>query len=326
MIAITGVAGFIGSALACDILAAGDVVLGIDLMPDDAADYRQRNLRVLCRERSFIFHRVDLRQPLPSDMFSHSRVVVHCAALPGVRDSWRRAAEYYAINVTSAAHVARACRDAAVPRAVNMSSSSVYGSGPCRTETSPLSPQSPYAATKLAAERVFSHLYQDVITIRPSNVYGDGQRPDMAFHRVIDAARRGTLVPVTHTGHQLRTPTYIGDCVEGIRAAIDAGTAGRVYNLAGTYDLDLQTAIHMIGRILGVQPEIGFARSGPGDPAVLTLNTDRAAAELGFVARTPPMEGLARQVASVLRTAPRPARERAVSYNSVMLTHPLEAP
>ena len=128
--------------------------------------------------------------------------VYHLAAQAGVRASWgREFALYTDHNVLATQRLLEAALAAGRPRIVYASSSSVYGDSPALPlrEDSACHPVSPYGVTKLAAEHL-GRLYErnhglPVVSLRYFTVYGPRQRPDMAFHRFLKAARDGDAHP-----------------------------------------------------------------------------------------------------------------------------------
>ena len=151
-------------------------------------------------------------------------VVYHLAAQAGVRASWGRDFDVYTINNVRATQrlLEAASTLATPPRIVYASSSSVYGDSPALPlrEDAACHPVSPYGVTKLAGEHL-GLLYErnngvPVVSLRFFTVYGPRQRPDMAFHKFLKAARDGTeLIDLYGDGEQTRDFTYIDDIVRG---------------------------------------------------------------------------------------------------------------
>ena len=146
--------------------------------------------------------------------------VFHLAAQAGVRKSWGKDfASYTANNVDTTQRLLEGCVGRPLQRFVHASSSSVYGDRapiPMREDALP-QPVSPYGVTKMAAEHL-GHLYHvnyglPVVALRYFTVYGPRQRPDMGYHKFIDALLRGTPLTVHGDGLQTRGNTYVSDCV-----------------------------------------------------------------------------------------------------------------
>ena len=150
-----------------------------------------------------------------------------------MRASWGRDFDLYTDhNVLATQRLLEAALAAGRPRIVYASSSSVYGDTPALPlrEDSPCHPVSPYGVTKLAAEHL-GHLYErnhglPVVSLRYFTVYGPRQRPDMAFHRFLKAARDGEPIRVFGDGEQTRDFTFVDDIVAATRAAAATGRPG----------------------------------------------------------------------------------------------------
>lgn len=302
-VVVTGCAGFIGSQLAEACLEAGDEVVGIDLLTDyyDVAQKRE-NLEGLRRHHRFTFHEVDIA--LGFEAFaSGADVVYHQAGQPGVRASWRDQFDVYlSRNIAVTQRVLEACTVAGVPRVVYASSSSVYGNAERYPVDESMRPQpfSPYGVTKLAAEHLCS-LYAanfalPVVSLRYFTVYGPRQRPDMATHRLFEAALDGTPFPLFGGGQQVRDFTFVGDVV---RANLLAGSAdvapGFVANIAGGGEcsmIDLITAVEDVAGRPVVLERLGVER---GDVERTGATTERARTGLGWTPRVGLREGLEQQ-------------------------------
>jgi nucleoside-diphosphate-sugar epimerase len=239
----------------------------------------------------------DLLRPLPTELVAGVELVIHAAALAGVQASWARPIEYWRANVIATELLREACERAGSPRVIHLSSISVYGEGRQLEETAAPRPLSPYGVSKLAGEGAWRGYRGAAIVVRLSNVYGPGQRPDMAYATFLRAAQAGERVMLRDAGRQLRTPTYIDDCVDGILAAASVrGGGGPVYNIAGLEDVRLHEAVRLLERLLGHPLPTVTAPRAPGDPRCATVSSARAADELDYRPRVSLSEGLARQL------------------------------
>ena len=230
---ITGVAGFIGSHLAAELLCRGWAVTGLDVRSPASDPVAAENLAELTGDPRFQFVAGDVTGGDLAMVCEGVRAVFHLAGLPGVRRSWGdRFSDYLACNVLGTQRLLEACAATDVPRLVFASSSSVYGPGtgkPSQEGDLPL-PLSPYGVSKLAAERLcLAYANQrgaatSVVALRYFTVYGPRQRPDMAFSRIMRAALSGRAMSLYGTGAQRRDFTYVSDAVA---ATIAAATATR---------------------------------------------------------------------------------------------------
>ncbi|WIM99686.1 NAD-dependent epimerase/dehydratase family protein [Actinoplanes oblitus] len=225
-----------------------------------------------------------------------SDVVLHLAGRPGVRDSggpltWRD-------NVTTTERLVEACAGRGT-RLVLASSSSVYGSAarPC-DEDDGTAPLSPYAKSKAAAEEIVRRGGCAGVILRYFSVYGPRQRPDMAFHRFIEAGLDGVPAPLFGDGGQSRSFTYVGDVVAAtVRAAEIPLPHGTVLNVGSPMTVTVGDALDRIGRLLGTTPPTVSKDPAPGDVTRTWAGTERAARLLGWTAGTGLDDGLARQIA-----------------------------
>jgi 2-alkyl-3-oxoalkanoate reductase len=307
-IAITGAGGFIGGALVEALVARGDEVLAIDLVPVEVPGVR-----------SVV---ADIAADGPwVDAFVGCDLVIHTAAI--VTEAGDRA-HFEAVNVGGTRRVCEAAADADVDRVLHLSSVVVYGDrfprGSRRDEDAPTAPTGgPYTDTKIAAEHAAlasaSERRSDLTIVRPGDVYGAGSIPWV--RRPLELLRRGLFVLVDG-GIWPLSPVYIDDLVTGILAAVDRDVArGRIYNLAGppvrTREFFAHHADH-VGRPMPSLPRplarlaiqtiaagAHLARTTPPiSPEAIEYvthpggyATDRAARELGWTPQVPLADGLA---------------------------------
>lgn len=308
-ILVTGAAGFIGSNLVETALAAGHEVVGIDAFIDSYdRTIKQHNLRVALGHPSFRFGEVDLRHDDLAPWLEGVDTVVNEAALAGLPRSWTDVQTYVGCNVVGLARLIDACQAAGVSRFIQASTSSVYGVNAVGDETQATRPVSPYGVSKLAAEHLLQAYVHTqgfpAVILRYFSIYGPRQRPDMAYHRFIEACRTGDDLVIFGDGRQSRSNTYVQDCVAGTLAAIDAGEVGEVYNIGGGAILELRDAIELIAAAVGRRPLITYGPPRAGDQRHTSADTSKARDELGFEPRVDPVEGLERQVAWHLEAFP----------------------
>jgi nucleoside-diphosphate-sugar epimerase len=181
------------------------------------------------------------------------------------------------------------------------STSSVYGVEAVGDEDRPTEPSSPYGITKLAAEKlVLAHVALHGLPatiIRYFSIYGPRQRPDMAYHRFIEAMLDGEAISVYGDGEQTRSNTYVDDAVDGTIRALERGAVGGIYNIGGGRTISLNEAIALIAGHLGVEPIIRREPARPGDQRHTSADVSRASTALGYRPAVEPADGLARQVA-----------------------------
>jgi UDP-glucuronate 4-epimerase len=305
---VTGIAGFIGSRLAGALLREGHYVHGIDRLSDYYdIERKHANLAAVGDPARFTFAELDLCQLEPADLPWDVDVVFHLAAQPGVRGSWGDAFHQYVQDNVLATQRLLEClaRMPVPPRMVYSSSSSVYGSAesyPTSTAVTP-HPLSPYGVTKLAGECLV-HSYATcqrvpAVSLRYFTVYGPGQRPDMAIHKLIDAAFTGRPFRILGDGHQVRDFTYVDDVVWANVLAASAAlpSVHEVLNVAGGAEISLLDLIATVERVVGRRIVVDRSQPMPGDPARTSGEVSRTAAILGWLPTHTLAEGIAAQAA-----------------------------
>lgn len=302
---VTGVAGFIGSQIAEALVAGGESVVGVDCFtPYYPRTAKEENLAQLRDHDRFSFHDVDLRTDQIEPLLDQVSVVYHQAAQPGVRLSWSDGFETYErCNVLGTQRLLEAARGQRVERLVYASSSSVYGNAaqyPVREDHLPR-PHSPYGVTKLAGEHLCnlyaSNFDVSTVSLRYFTVYGPRQRPDMAHHRLIEAALAGTSFPLYGDGNHVRDFTYVGDVV---RANLLAGTAevapGTVVNICAGGSTRMADLIDEVGQAVGQPVRIDRLPDQPGDVLRTGGDNEAALSKLGWSPQTDLTSGIAAQV------------------------------
>jgi len=278
---VTGCAGFIGSHLSEKLLAEGHQVIGLDCFTSyyDRA-IKERNLSIARSHPQFKF--IDgniLEQDWPV-LLEGVDYLFHQAAQAGVRSSWDQFPDYTTHNINATQVLLEAARFASLRRFIFASTSSIYGDAETYPTAETLAPRpvSPYGVTKLAAERLGQIYYQNFgvpfVALRYFTVYGPRQRPDMGFHKFIQAAFAGRPLQVYGDGLQTRDFTYIAEVVEAnLRAALtDNPVNGEVINIGGGSRVVLKDVLKLIGDLTGypvqqvhISPQAGDARHTAAD-------------------------------------------------------------
>lgn len=252
MILITGGAGFIGSNFVLQWLAAQDEpVVNLDKLTYAG---NLRNLDSLGGDARHIFVRGDIgdAQLVAQLLRAHQpRAVLNFAAESHVDRSILGPAEFVRTNIHGTFNMLEAARaywgglegEAKQNfRFLQISTDEVYGSlgpgdAPFR-ETTAYSPNSPYAASKAAADlmvRAYHHTYGlPTLTTNCSNNYGPLQFPEKLIPLVILNAIAGKAIPVYGDGLNVRDWLYVDDHCSGIRRVLEAGQPGEVYNIGGS--------------------------------------------------------------------------------------------
>jgi len=303
---VTGAAGFIGSNLAEALTADGHEVVGVEgFTPYYEREVKENNLSRLRGRDGFSLVERDLREASLDVCLDGVDVVMHLAGQPGVRSSWgEEFQDHVGHNIVATQRLLEAVRDAGVKRFVYASSSSVYGNAasyPTR-ETDLPRPFSPYGVTKLSAEHLCGVYAANwgvpTVSLRYFTVYGPRQRPDMAFHRFIEATLAGRALDLYGDGGQRRDFTFVSDVVAATRMAAECESPpGTVLNIAGGSHATIREVLELIGEAAGTPPIVNSLPGVPGDVAETRAECNRADEVLGWRPAIGLSEGLAAQVA-----------------------------
>lgn len=325
-ILVTGVAGFIGAALAHRLLDRNDEVVGIDNLNDYYdVHLKQARLKPLKTRENFRFLTIDIAERRPmAELFATGKfdAVVHLAAQVGVRYSVENPFAYIDANIVGFMNVLEGCRHSRVGHFVFASSSSVYGANtrlPYSERDNVDHPVSLYAASKKANELMahsYAHLYGLPSTgLRFFTVYGPWGRPDMAPFRFAEGILAGRPIPVFNRGEMVRDFTYIDDIVEGIVRVIGLPAAPatawsgdhpdpatsyapwRIFNIGNSKPVKLMRYIEVLEQCLGRKAIIDLLPMQPGDVQATTADVSDLEEAVGFRPRTSVEEGVAKFVA-----------------------------
>jgi nucleoside-diphosphate-sugar epimerase len=298
---VTGAAGFIGSHLCEELLAAGHHVVGLDaFIPFYPRAVKEANLGGFRSHPAFRFHPLDLRSDPLDEVLAVVEAVFHLAAMPGLPRSWTDFDLYQSCNLAGTQRLLEAVRgQASLRRFVYASTSSVYGRYGSGDETLPARPVSPYGVTKLAAENLCRAHAEEcglpLVVLRYFSVYGPRQRPDMGYHRFIQALLQGQPLVVYGDGLQARGNTYVADCVAATVAALEA-PIGEVYNVGGGETANVWEIIAKLEKIIGTRAVVGRGPARPGDQRFTGADTTKLFRHLGWQPCTALEDGLVQQV------------------------------
>ena len=203
-------------------------------------------------------------------------VVIHLAALAGVRPSIERPMDYEEVNIKGTMNLWELCKEFKINKFVNASSSSVYGNNkkiPFSEEDFVDEPISPYAATKKCTEilgHVYHHLYGiDMLHLRFFTVYGPRQRPDLAIYKFTSLIHKNKQIPFYGDGSTSRDYTYIEDIIDGVLKSIHyLETHQNVYeiiNLGENEVINLNEMLLTLEENLDKQSETKLLPFQPGD-------------------------------------------------------------
>ena len=310
-ILLTGIAGFIGSHLARNLLTRGDKILGID----NISDYYDVNLKydrlnILKKYKNLIFEKVDISNysDLEKIIKKHKvSKICHLAAQAGVRYSLEAPMEYIKSNIVGHLNMLEICRNYEIKNIVYASSSSVYGGNtkvPFSVSDRVDSPVSLYAATKRSDELMsytYNHLYGiNTIGLRFFTVYGPWGRPDMATWIFTKKIINDEPIEVFNNGNMERDFTYIDDIINGTISILDSceddsnESFSKVYNIGNNKPENLLNFITLIEENLGKKAIKIMKPLQKGDVANTYADIKDIQADYNFIPKTKLVEGIPR--------------------------------
>ena len=299
-ILVTGAAGFVGSRLVQKLSERGDEVIAVDCFLPDlySAEIKKDRFDSVTSLPGVTGVVADLRTD-NLQALGDVDVAINEAAMPGLTKSWEDLKLYVDNNLYGMDRALQAVSGDRLQKFIQISTSSVYGKTATGREDSPTRPHSPYGVSKLAAENLgFAHFANfgfPFTALRYFSVYGPGQRPDMAYYRFLDKARRGEPVEVYGDGEQRRTNTYVDDCVDATLLAIDHAEPGEAYNISGTESASINDVLATIRDITGVPLNVTYHDARPGDQKETRGDITKAQEHLGYSPRWDLRRGLAEQ-------------------------------
>lgn len=303
---VTGGAGFIGSNLIRWILAHRDWrVVNLDALTYAG---NLENLRDVESDRryAFVHGRIEDAETVARVLREYDVCgIIHCAAESHVDRSILSAEPFVETNVRGTLVLLEAARAHGIERFVHVSTDEVYGTlgpdDPPFTEESPLRPNSPYAASKAAADclvRAFVHTYGvPAVVTRCSNNYGPYQFPEKLIPLMIANAIEEQPLPVYGDGQQVRDWIYVGDHCRGLVAAYERGRIGETYNFGGRSERCNLDVVRAIVRLLGKSERlIRHVPDRPGHDRRYAIDCTKAERELGWTPSVTFEDGLERTV------------------------------
>jgi dTDP-glucose 4,6-dehydratase len=315
MLLVTGGAGFIGSNFVLTTLAStGEPIVNLDKLTYAGS---LDNLEPVKNNPKHVFVRGDIcdRSLVRSLLQQHKpRAIVHFAAESHVDRSIAGPADFIETNVVgtfSLLEEARACPQP--PRFLHVSTDEVYGTlgfdEPAFTETHPFAPNSPYAASKAAADhlvRAYFHTYKlPTLTTNCSNNYGPRQFPEKLIPLFIRNALAGKRLPVYGDGKNRRDWLYVDDHCEAIRLVLEKGRVGETYNIGGESERGNMEVVKGLCEALDrARPRnngryadlIEFVTDRPGHDLRYAMDIGKIRKQLGWSPKVPFEAGLEKTV------------------------------
>jgi UDP-glucuronate 4-epimerase len=307
---VTGGAGFIGSHLVDSLLSKGNRIVVLDNFNEFYDPGRKRrNIKEHLANPLYRLVEGDLRNDLVMDqVFGEEQfdVVVHLAAMAGVRPSMSAPQLYMDVNVNGTQKLLdRMIAQKRQPKLVFGSSSSVYGnrSGEFFQECDRVDqPLSPYAASKGAGELIcYAAHYTTglpVVCLRFFTVFGPRQRPDLAIHKFCHLIDEGQPIQVFGDGTSKRDYTFVADIVSGIEKSMNyEAKAFDIFNLGRSDPVLLNDMIGLLEQALGKKAAIEHKPMQTGDMPYTFASIDKAREALDYEPTVSFPEGVKRFVA-----------------------------
>lgn len=299
---VTGAGGFIGSHLVDRLLDAGAEVTAVVRYNGAGTRGHLDQLNLLDQEKVRVVAG-DLCDPGCADeAVAGQEFIFHLAAIIAIPFSFMRPGYVLQNNVNATLNLLDAARRHGVKRFVHTSSSEVYGTAQTVpiTEAHPLEAQSPYAASKIACDKLAQSYYCSyslpVVTLRPFNTYGPRQSARAIIPATITQALTRDKV-FLGAMHPTRDFLFVGDTVEGfMRIALTPGIEGRTYHIGTGTEVSIGDLADRIVALTGRKVSISFdaTRIRPHSSEVERLLADaaRARADLGWEPKSRLDDGL----------------------------------
>lgn len=303
---VTGGAGFIGSSLVRHLVDAGDAVHTVDSLSYAG---RVENLSDVDDSPRHRLHRLDIQdrnalRELVLDLKPDA--IFHLAAETHVDRSIDGPAAFVQTNIVGTFNLLEAAREIAPAnsdfRFVHVSTDEVFGALGATgrfTETSPYRPNSPYAASKAAADHLVRAWHETfslpVLVTNCANNYGPRQFPEKLIPLTIANALEGKPIRIYGDGLQVRDWLYVEDHVRGLVRVCEDGQPGATYNIGGNCERTNREVVHTVlerlARHVGVEVEslrnlVAYVEDRPGHDRRYAIDTTRIERELGWTAET----------------------------------------
>jgi len=299
-ILVTGGSGFIGSHLCERLLADGHKVINLDNFCD-FYDPKIKRSNISWSQKQVNYHLCegDIRdQDFVEKVFRENEIemVIHVAAMAGVRPSIENPQLYCTVNVNGTQNLLEACRKHQIKKFIFASSSSIYGNNrkvPFAETDSVDHPISPYAATKKMGELLcYSYHYlfdMSMICLRFFTVYGPRQRPDLAIYKFTKFLLEGTEIPLFGDGSTSRDYTFYKDIINGIMGAaeyVNAHKCYEIFNLGESQTITLKKMVTTIEKELDIKGKYKWLEMQQGDVNITYSDITKAKEMLGYAPDT----------------------------------------
>ncbi|WP_207876502.1 NAD-dependent epimerase/dehydratase family protein [Clostridium sp. HV4-5-A1G] len=302
-ILVTGGSGFIGSNLCDRLLNLGYKLINIDNFNDYyASEIKEKNIEMALKNDNYTLYRGDiLDRDLVNRIFAENDIelVIHLAAMAGVRNSLKDPLEYVDIDIKGTVNLLQVCAERGVKKFIEASSSSVYGVNsklPFSENDSVDLQITPKNKKKRAAElfcSTYTRLYgMSTACLRFFTVYGPRQRPEMAIHVFTKNIDEGKPINMFGDGSSKRDYTYIDDIVDGIASLIDKNFEFEIFNFGSSKIISLYDLIKIIEDVVGKKAIINRMDMQKGDVPITYADISRAKKFIGYNPRVNIRQGI----------------------------------
>lgn len=284
-ILVTGGAGFIGSEFVRQAVAKNCQVAVVDKLT-----YAGDLQRLKEAEGKYSFYKADICDQFDIKTIIAKEkpgVVINFAAESHVDRSIQDATAFVDTNIRGVQVLMDTCRKNKIKRFIQVSTDEVYGeiSKGAFIEESPLAPNSPYAASKAAADLMIRSYIRThnlpAIIVRPSNNYGPWQYPEKLIPLAITKLLRGEKIPLYGKGLNVREWLFVSDCANGIMTVAEKGKLGAIYNLGSGNEHKNKEVISLLLEKMNMPDKlIAFVKDRAGHDFRYRLNSQRIRKEL----------------------------------------------
>lgn len=314
-ILVTGGVGFIGSSLVERLLKRGNKVVVVDSFDNYyCPKIKENNLLEIKKNikdsklnsNNFKLYRQDIRdEQAIEQIFLENKIeiIIHLAAMAGVRYSISMPKLYYDVNVMGTLNILENARKFGINKIIFGSSSSVYGENkkvPFSEKDNCIHQISPYATTKKIGELmcyIYHSLYHiNFLCLRFFTVYGPRQRPDLAIYKFTRLILENKPIPIFGDGSSERDYTYIDDVVDGILKALQylqqKDKIFEIINLGNSKTISLLNMVNIIEIILNKKAVLEKQPMQQGDVVRTYADISKAKELLGYFPQKDFMDGV----------------------------------